>query len=194
MTQKLETFYGFRLELQKSFVISEFDSLKSEITSVMQGLQNTDPRHYGVYVSMCQFSFIKEKVFGIGPIEKRVKMLDITWAVCPEERHKGTIFFLNKHMTSKHYILDTPSHISTKKYQIRCGIDSKYFSESDTFRILIMAVVDTTQVSIKRRKLRLSATATPTPEYASRFINSDGRKNTKIDYFMDESVQLFLSL
>ena len=193
MAQNLETFYGFRLELAKELKLQEDKELRDTLSPHIEELKAKAGGDFSLYVSMAHFLMKKDRVFGLGPLGARLQSLNLKWKVNPEEQRKGTLFFLNEKLPNEKTLIDTPKKSSFGKIELSCELDGSYVESNDGFRMLVVAAIDNS-VKPSRRKVTLSATANPTSAFFSRFRNSDGIKNTKVDYYLTRSVQMLFDI
>lgn len=193
MTQHLETYYGFKLGVAKEIEASGFSRVKGKLSAALHDIEAKTGRKFSAYISMCQFLIKKDKCFGVGPLYSRLSELSLRWQVNKEERVKGTLFFINDQVQQESIILDEAATHSFSKHEIVCKLSGTYVHLNDSFRLFIIAAIDDS-VKPNRRKVSLSAVASPTADYASRFRNSNGRKQTTLEYNMNRSVQLLLDL
>lgn len=193
MAQNLETYYGFRLELAKEIKLKKDNELREMLSPHVEELQAKAGGDFSLYVSLAHFLMKRDRVFGLGPLSARLQNLKLKWRVNPEEQRKGTLVFLNETLPNEKTLIDLPKQSSFGKVELSCELDGSYVESSDGFRMLVVAAIDSS-VKPSRRKVTLSATAHPTSEFFPRFRNSDGVKNTKVDYYLTRSVQMLFDI
>jgi len=194
MTQTLEKYYGVKLSASKTVELSKFLELEERIRSAIKATPLPSREHnYEIYVTRLLFSVTHPEVFGVGPLERRLNSVDLILKVNPKQIENKRLEFLNHKIANQLWSFTSEGTLTATESQIRAILSGRFCEHDGTFEILALTRVRS-DLRQKDRKIKVTARATPTDSFRSKFRNISGIFSTSIDYKLNGSVQLALNL
>lgn len=200
MTQNMEKYYGFQVNLTENLDPEKIDQLKEAALRIMN-LHGYNPQEYLIYCHQILLKPDPNHWAKKMSLDKRVKSIKLAFIVNHKQQPKGTrqgrICFYN-------WLFDSPiedmmgmplgEHVEfcQTQYEIDYTLDNDFIKTHShpTFKNVIITFIDR-KLRLSHRKIKVHVTADPTEYYKKQFRNQESAESeTYLDCYFTKSINL----
>ena len=190
--QNLRQYYGVGIRVSRDIELQKYESSRKQVKEVISQLRLDDGDEYGLYVTKIELYASEDEHFGVGPLDKRLKHVQLNIAVNRKQREEQSIVFLNERIPQNVWLFSNTVRPTVERFSIKSSLESPFRTEGSLLEVLVLTGVRR-DVRARDRKLKVSVVAYPTPSFAQRLHNFTSVA-TKLDYQLDREVQLSLQM